>query len=85
MCLEFSEVQVPVFNTIYDAYSFYIIPELGKLFANDKESYEYLVESIRRFPNQESFKSTIIDAGFDAVYYRNFSGGIVAMHSGVKL
>lgn len=85
MCLEFSHVQVPLLSSIYDFYSFYIIPQLGGFIANDKESYQYLVESIRKFPDQESFKSIISDAGFQAVNYINLSGGICAIHSGIKL
>lgn len=83
--MEFSHVQIPVVSSIYDLYSFYVIPQLGGLLANDKESYQYLIESIRKFPNQETFKSMIIDAGFEGVNYTNLSGGMVAMHSGIKL
>lgn len=85
MCMEFSKVQIPVLSNIYDFYSFYMIPELGKLIAGDKESYQYLVESIRNFPDQETFKRKIEDAGFMSVNYVNLSGGIVAVHSGIKL
>lgn len=85
MCMEFSKVQVPVLSSIYDFYSFYVIPELGSIVANDRDSYKYLVESIRNFPDQETFKNHIKNAGFDAVNYINLSGGIVAIHSGVKL
>lgn len=85
MCMEFSHVQVPVLSSIYDFYSFYVIPELGGLIANDKPSYQYLVESIRNFPNQETFKKLITQCGFEAANYINLSGGIVAIHSGVKL
>jgi 2-methoxy-6-polyprenyl-1,4-benzoquinol methylase len=85
MCLEFSHVQVPVLAQIYDFYSFNIIPQLGGIIANDKESYQYLVESIRKFPDQETFKFIIKNAGFDAVNYVNLTGGICAIHSGIKL
>ena len=85
MCLEFSHVQVPGLAQIYDFYSFNIIPQLGGIIANDKESYQYLVESIRKFPDQETFKSIIKNAGFDAVNYVNLTGGICAIHSGIKL
>jgi len=85
MCLEFSHVQTPVLSQIYDFYSFNIIPQLGHIIANDKESYQYLVESIRKFPNQESFKKIISEGGFEAVNYINLSGGICAIHSGLKL
>ena len=84
MCMEFSQMQVPLINSIYDLYSFYIIPELGGLIANDKESYRYLVESIRNFPKQNEFKEMIQMAGFESVNYINLSGGIVAIHSGIK-
>lgn len=85
MCLEFSHVEVPILKNIYDFYSFYMIPEMGGVLANDKESYQYLVESIRKFPNQETFKKMIEDAGFSAVSYKNLSGGICAIHSGIKI
>jgi 2-methoxy-6-polyprenyl-1,4-benzoquinol methylase len=85
MCLEFSHVQVPILSSIYDFYSFNIIPQMGGIIANDKESYQYLVESIRNFPNQETFKDVIKSAGFEAVNYVNLSGGICAIHSGIKL
>jgi 2-methoxy-6-polyprenyl-1,4-benzoquinol methylase len=85
MCMEFSQVQVPILNSFYDLYSFYVIPELGGLIANDKASYQYLVESIRNFPKQEEFKGMIKDAGFKGVNYTNLTGGIVAIHSGIKI
>jgi 2-methoxy-6-polyprenyl-1,4-benzoquinol methylase len=85
MCMEFSQVQLPFVNNIYDLYSFYIIPELGGIIANDKASYQYLVESIRNFPKQEEFKAMIKQTGFSGVNYTNLSGGIVAIHSGVKI
>jgi len=85
MCLEFSEVQVPMLDKIYDAFSFNAIPKLGKVVANDEDSYRYLVESIRNFPKQEKFASMIREAGFEQVSYRNLSGGIAAIHSGWKL
>jgi 2-methoxy-6-polyprenyl-1,4-benzoquinol methylase len=85
MCMEFSQVQVPILNSFYDLYSFYVIPELGGLIANDKASYQYLVESIRNFPKQEEFKEMIKDAGFKGVNYTNLTGGIVAIHSGIKI
>jgi len=62
-----------------------MIPELGGVLANDKESYQYLVESIRKFPTQEIFKQMIEDTGFSAVSYKNLSGGICAIHSGIKI
>lgn len=84
MCMEFSKMKIPIINNIYDMYSFYVIPELGKILANDKESYQYLVESIRRFPKQEDFKQMIKEAGFESVNYTNLSSGIVAIHTGIK-
>lgn len=85
LCLEFSQPDVPGFDKIYDAYSFHGIPLMGELVMKDRESYQYLVESIRRFPNQERFKQIIADSGFDQVRYRNLNGGAVALHSGWKL
>jgi demethylmenaquinone methyltransferase/2-methoxy-6-polyprenyl-1,4-benzoquinol methylase len=85
LCLEFSECQVPLLDRLYDFHSFEVIPRLGKITAGDAESYRYLVESIRRFPNQEAFAGMIRDAGFDRVTVRNLTGGIAAIHSGWKL
>lgn len=85
MCLEFSEVQVPILDDFYDAYSFHAIPRLGSLAASDSDSYQYLVESIRKFPKQKEFAALIEDAGFEQVKYRNLSGGIAAIHSGWRL
>jgi demethylmenaquinone methyltransferase / 2-methoxy-6-polyprenyl-1,4-benzoquinol methylase len=85
LCLEFSEVVVPVLDTIYDYHSFNVIPTLGALAAGDRASYQYLVESIRRFPRQEAFAQMIRAAGFEQVAYRNLTGGIAAIHSGWKL
>jgi len=85
LCLEFSSVQMPLLDTLYDAYSFNAIPALGGLVAGDAESYRYLVESIRRFPDQERFAQMIRDAGFERVRYRNLTGGIAAIHSGWRL
>lgn len=85
LCLEFSEVQVPIFDKIYDSYSFNAIPKLGDLIAGDAESYQYLVESIRRFPDQDNFADMVRASGFEQVTYRNLSGGIAAMHSGWRL
>ncbi|XP_058491185.1 2-methoxy-6-polyprenyl-1,4-benzoquinol methylase, mitochondrial [Solea solea] len=85
MCLEFSKVTNPVLARIYDAYSFQLIPVLGEVIAGDWKSYQYLVESIRRFPDQEEFKYMIEDAGFYCVQYFNLTGGVVALHSGFKL
>ncbi|VDP19099.1 unnamed protein product [Soboliphyme baturini] len=85
MCLEFSKVNSPVLSKIYDWYSFKVIPVMGSIVANDRKSYRYLVESIRRFPDQETFKRMIVDAGFSEVTYTNLSNGIAAIHSGFKL
>ncbi len=85
LCLEFSEVQVPVLDTVYERYSFDAIPMIGAAVAGSAQPYRYLVESIRRFPNQETFAAMIRDAGFGQVKYRNLSGGIAAMHSGWRL
>ncbi|CAN9512963.1 unnamed protein product [Ophioblennius macclurei] len=85
MCLEFSKVTNPVLARLYDAYSFQMIPVLGEVIAGDWKSYQYLVESIRKFPDQEEFKHMIEDAGFYCVQYYNLTGGVVALHSGFKL
>jgi demethylmenaquinone methyltransferase / 2-methoxy-6-polyprenyl-1,4-benzoquinol methylase len=85
ICLEFSEVQTPVLDKIYDVFSFRVIPELGKWVTGDAESYRYLVESIRRFPDQERFAGMIAAAGFERVQYRNLTSGIAALHSGWRI
>lgn len=85
MVLEFSQIPNELMQKVYDLYSFNIIPTMGKIVANDRDSYQYLVESIRRFPEQERFADMIRDAGFDQVKYRNLSMGIAALHSGWKL
>ncbi|KAM8797652.1 2-methoxy-6-polyprenyl-1,4-benzoquinol methylase, mitochondrial [Eudromia elegans] len=85
LCLEFSQVNNPLLSRLYDLYSFQIIPVLGEIIAGDWKSYQYLVESIRRFPPQEEFKAMIEDAGFLKVDYQNLTSGIVAIHSGFKL
>lgn len=84
-CLEFSEVKSDALKPIYDKYSFDLIPRFGEWIAKDKASYQYLVESIRRFPNQKRFKQMIADAGFEQVTHRNLTGGVVAIHQGWKL
>lgn len=81
LCLEFSKVVQPGLSQIYDTYSFSILPKLGELIAGDRESYQYLAESIRRFPDQETFKAMITDAGFDQVSYENLTGGVACIHS----
>ncbi|XP_077317593.1 2-methoxy-6-polyprenyl-1,4-benzoquinol methylase, mitochondrial isoform X2 [Lithobates pipiens] len=85
LCLEFSQVNNPLLARIYDLYSFQVIPVLGEVIAGDWKSYQYLVESIRRFPPQEEFKEMIEDAGFFKVNYHNLTSGVVAVHSGFKL
>ena len=85
LCLEFSSVEVPLLDTLYDAYSLNAIPALGSLVAGDSASYRYLVESIRRFPDQKSFTRLIENARFERARYRNLAGGIAAIHSAWRL
>ena len=85
MVLEFSQLPNPGLQKAYDLYSFNVIPRMGQVIAKDRDSYQYLVESIRRFPDQETFADMIRDAGFGQVKYRNLSMGIAALHSGWKL
>jgi demethylmenaquinone methyltransferase / 2-methoxy-6-polyprenyl-1,4-benzoquinol methylase len=85
VCLEFSAVDVPALDTLYDFYSFNIIPTLGRMVAGDAESYRYLVESIRRFPKPQTFAAMLQSAGFARVSFQTMSGGIVALHSGWRL
>ena len=85
MVLEFSHIPNDMLQSAYDAYSFNVIPGMGKLIAGDRDSYQYLVESIRRFPDQETFLQMVKDAGFENAAYRNLSMGIAALHSGWKL
>ena len=82
--LEFSQPTNETFRKAYDAYSFNVIPKLGEVIANDRDSYQYLVESIRKHPPQEELKQMMLDAGFDHVRYHNLTGGIVALHIGYK-
>ena len=85
LCLEFSEVEMPLLDKFYEAWSFRAIPRIGEAVAGDGEPYRYLVESIAKFPNQRNFAAIISRAGFDRVTWRNYSGGIAALHSGWKL
>ncbi|ESO95311.1 hypothetical protein LOTGIDRAFT_178337 [Lottia gigantea] len=85
MCLEFSDVKNPIIRQLYDSYSFQVIPVMGQVLASDWKSYQYLVESIRQFPNQEDFKQMIKEAGFKMVKYENLTFGVSAIHSGFKL
>src|ERR1700744_3063223 len=82
LCLEFSSVDLPGLDRLYDLYSFNVIPLLGRMVAGDDESYRYLVESIRRFPDPQTFAAMIRTAGFARVSFQRMTGGIVALHSG---
>ncbi len=84
MILEFSKVTQPLFAKFYDFYSFNILPKMGKLIANDEASYQYLAESIRMHPDQETLKQMMLTAGFDKAEYLNMNEGIVALHRGWK-
>ena len=85
MVLEFSQLPNPMMQAAYDAYSFNVIPRMGQLIAGDRDSYQYLVESIRNFPDQDTFLDMVRQAGFGNAKYRNLSMGIAALHSGWKL
>jgi demethylmenaquinone methyltransferase/2-methoxy-6-polyprenyl-1,4-benzoquinol methylase len=85
MILEFSKPVIPGLDIVYDQYSFKLLPLIGKLVANDEDSYRYLAESIRMHPDQETLKSMMQDAGFERTAYHNMTGGIVALHTGYKL
>lgn len=84
LVLEFSKPIIPALEQIYNAYSFNVIPKIGKLVAGDEASYQYLVESIRKHPDQQTLKQMMLDSGFDHVKVHNLSGGIVALHVGYK-
>ena len=85
LCLEFSRVEAPLLDRLYDVYSFTVLPLLGQMVAGDREAYQYLVESIRRFPPQPELARLMEAAGFEQVSYRNLTGGIAALHSGWRL
>jgi demethylmenaquinone methyltransferase/2-methoxy-6-polyprenyl-1,4-benzoquinol methylase len=85
LCLEFSHVDVPILDKLYDFHSFEVIPRLGALAAGAAEPYRYLVESIRNFPNQRAFAELVRAAGFANVSVRNLTGGIAAIHSGWRI
>lgn len=85
LVLEFSKPTNPVFRTLYDQYSFKVIPKLGKLVSGDEASYQYLVESIRMHPDQDTLKNMVRDAGFEEADYINLTNGVVAIHRGFKL
>jgi len=84
-CLEFSHVEQPMLARLYDLYSFNVLPRLGQVVAGDRDAYQYLVESIRRFPPQRELSERMAAAGFEQVRFRNLSGGIAALHSGWRL
>lgn len=84
LVLEFSKTKNPLLSKMYDVYSFSALPMMGKLITNDAESYRYLAESIRMHPDQETLKSMFQDAGFANCEYHNLTGGIVALHKGIK-
>ncbi len=84
-CLEFSQVVIPVFDRLYDLYSFNVLPKIGELVAGNADAYRYLVESIRKFPNQQALAERMKNAGLQLVKWRNMTGGIVAIHSGWKI
>ena len=85
MVLEFSQLPNPALQWAYDKYSFNVIPTMGKMITGDRDSYQYLVESIRKFPNQDHFLSMIQNAGFEQAKYRNLSLGVACLHSGWKI
>ncbi|APX22647.1 MAG: bifunctional demethylmenaquinone methyltransferase/2-methoxy-6-polyprenyl-1,4-benzoquinol methylase UbiE [Rhodobacteraceae bacterium] len=85
MVLEFSQIPNDMMQKVYDLYSFNIIPRMGQMIANDRDSYQYLVESIRKFPDQETFLGMVRAAGFENAKYRNLSMGIACLHSGWKI
>lgn len=85
LCLEFSQVDMPVLDKLYDEWSMKVMPQMGKLVTGDAEPYQYLVESIRKFPSQQDFAKMISAAGFSRVDWTNYTGGIATIHSGWKL
>ncbi len=85
LVLEFSQVDIPGFDAVYDRYSFHVVPVMGKLIAGDAEPYRYLVESIRKFPTPDGFAEKMVAAGFGRVTHQPMTGGIVRLHSGWKL
>lgn len=85
LILEFSKTDIALLEKFYDMYSFSVMPKLGKIIADDEQSYQYLAESIRKHPDQETLKKMVLDAGFGSCEYHNLSGGIVALHKGIKI
>ena len=84
LILEFSKPVMPGLGSLYDAYSFHVIPKLGEWIAKDRTSYQYLVESIRMHPNQQELKKMLLECSFEDVEYHNLTGGVVALHKGFK-
>ncbi len=84
LILEFSHATSPLINRLYDLYSFHFIPKMGEIIAKDRDSYQYLVESIRKHPDQTTLANKMIESGFEDVDYFNLCGGIVALHKGFK-
>lgn len=85
MCLEFSHLIIPMLKPLYDAWSFQVLPRIGALVAKDRDSYQYLVESIRTFPEQHKLEQMMLDAGMEHVTHHNLSGGIAAIHTGWRI
>ena len=85
LCLEFSQVVLPVLKELYDTYSFHVVPWMGRIVAGDRDAYVYLVESIRRFPAQAALAERLTAAGLERASYRNLSGGIAALHSAWRI
>jgi demethylmenaquinone methyltransferase / 2-methoxy-6-polyprenyl-1,4-benzoquinol methylase len=85
LCLEFSSVDVPGLDALYDLYSFNVIPRIGRMVVGDADAYRYLLESIRRFPRPDAFAAMLRTAGFRRVSFQRMTGGIVALHSGWRL
>ncbi len=85
LCLEFSPTVVPILQKGYDAYSYNVMPKMGELIANDRDSYQYLAESIRRFPTPAKFETMIKTAGFSRVSHRTMTAGFVAIHNGTRI
>jgi demethylmenaquinone methyltransferase/2-methoxy-6-polyprenyl-1,4-benzoquinol methylase len=85
LCLEFSSIDMPGLDTLYELYSFQVIPRIGQAVTGDREAYQYLVESIRKFPRPQAFARMMEQAGFRRVSFRQMTGGVVALHSGWKL
>jgi ubiquinone/menaquinone biosynthesis C-methylase UbiE len=83
--MEFSKVNNEILKCLYDSYSFNVIPKIGEIISNDRDSYQYLVESIKKFPSQEEFKKILEVEGFKFIDYENLTFGVVAIHSCIKL